>query len=69
MSRTTTDTTTMRAKLRSLAMTQRRIAHQYQAFAREDEAAGRLDAYRRNAAEAARLRSSVHHNLKFARQF
>lgn len=57
-----------RAALLSLARTQRRLSHQYRAWAREDERAGKLDAYRRDSAEADRLRASAKWNLKFARR-
>lgn len=58
-----------RAALLSLARTQRRLSHQYRAWAREDERAGKLDAYRRDTAEADRLWASAKWNLQFARCF
>lgn len=56
----------IRAALLSLALTQRRLSHEYRAWAREDEAAGRLDAYRRNSAEARRLRNDARWHLQRA---
>lgn len=56
-----------RAALLSLARTQRRLSHQYRAWAREDERAGKLDAYRRDKAEADRLWADAKWNLQFAR--
>lgn len=44
-----------RAAFIRLALTQRRLSREYRAWAREDEAAGKLDAYRINKAEADRL--------------
>lgn len=56
-----------RAALLSLARTQRRLSHQYRTWAREDERAGKLDAYRRDTAEADRLRKDARWHLQRAR--
>lgn len=56
-----------RTALVSLALTQRRLSHDYRAWAREDEAAGRLDEYRRNSAEARRLRNDARWHLQRAK--
>lgn len=56
-----------RAAFLSLARTQRRLSHQYRAWARQDEHAGKLEAYRRNTREADRLRSDARWHVQQAR--
>ena len=56
-----------RAAMLSLALTQRRLSHQYRAFALEDERAGNLDAHRRNKSEADRLARDARWHLQRAR--
>lgn len=50
----------------SLSRTQRRLAHQYRRWALEDAAAGNLDRYRKNRAEAERLWKSAKFHLRRA---
>jgi hypothetical protein len=52
----------------SLALTQRRLSHQYRQWARQDEAHGDLTAYRRNTKEADRLWECAKWHLNRARQ-
>lgn len=56
-----------RSALFSLAKTQRRLSHQYRAWARQDELAGKLIAYRRNTAEANRLARDARWHFQRAR--
>lgn len=51
----------------SLALTQRRLSWRYRRWALEDEAAGRLVAYRRDVKEARRLWREAKVHLSFAR--
>jgi hypothetical protein len=50
-----------------LALTQRRLSHQYRQWARADEARGDLTAYRRNTKEAHRLWQCAKWHLNRAR--
>lgn len=50
-----------------LALTQRRLAHRYRRWALEDEAAGRLVAYRHYSDEAKRLWRDAKGHLTLAR--
>ena len=50
-----------------LALTQRRLAHRYRRWALEDEAAGRLVAYRHYRDEAKRLLRDAKGHLSLAR--
>lgn len=51
----------------SLALTQRRLSWRYRKWAVEDEAAGRLLAYRRDADEARKLWRAAKDSLSWAR--
>lgn len=51
----------------SLALTQRRLSWRYRRWALEDEAAGRLVAYRRDADDARKLWRSAKDSLSWAR--
>ena len=51
----------------SLALTQRRLSWRYRRWALEDEAAGRLVAYRQDVKEARRLWREAKEHLDFAR--
>lgn len=57
-----------RAAFIRLALTQRRLSREYRAWAREDEAAGKLDAYRINKAEADRMARHARFYLACARR-
>ncbi len=58
---------TERRALLRLAIKQRRLAWQYRKWAAEDEAAGKLDGYRKNLTEAERLIRDARWHLNFAR--
>lgn len=51
----------------SLALTQRRLSWRYRRWAAEDEAAGRLVAYRRDVEEARKLWRAAKDSLSWAR--
>lgn len=51
----------------SLVKTQRRLSHEYAAWAREDEASGKLDRADRYSREAKRLWESAKWYITFAR--
>jgi hypothetical protein len=55
------------AALVSLALTQRRLSWRYRRWALEDEAAGRMVAYRHDVKEARRLWREAKEHLDFAR--
>lgn len=56
-----------RSAFLSLALTERRLSWTYRRWALEDEALGKLNAYRKHAAEARRLWRSALWHLDYAR--
>jgi hypothetical protein len=56
-----------RQALIRLANTQRHLSWKYRSWALEDQAAGKLDSYRKNIREAERLRRDARWHLDYAR--